>query len=41
MRAFAVTVKDIVRTRQDMRRARAENARSNLSFFPPVTKTQT
>ena len=40
MRAFAVTVKDIVRTRQDMR-ARAENARSNLSFFPPVTKTQT
>ena len=26
MRAFAVTVKDIVRTRQDMRRAREERA---------------
>jgi|MDSX01.1.fsa_nt_gb hypothetical protein len=26
MRAFAVTVKDIVRTRQDMRRARGERA---------------
>lgn len=40
MRAFAVTVKDIVR-RGKICGARAENARSNLSFFPPVTKTQT